>query len=149
MLSEPTADDMMAVCSEVPDVGLEVSQAVSRASSTLEGSLQCQDAGPSRPTPMEVTEEPSSLEVATAEDPAPEGGAGSYPAPRVLPVVIRLWWVAQAATQPPRVLSVAQAATQPLRVFRWALLPTPPWTSMLGRLHLSPMGRRRCMLLQL
>jgi hypothetical protein len=25
MLSEPTADDMMAVCSEIPDVGLEVS----------------------------------------------------------------------------------------------------------------------------
>jgi hypothetical protein len=43
MLSEPTADDMMAICSEVPDVGLEVSRAVSRASTTLEGSLQCQD----------------------------------------------------------------------------------------------------------
>jgi hypothetical protein len=136
MLSEPTADDVMAVCSEVPDCGLEVSRAVSRASSTLEGSLQCQDAGPSRLTPMEVMEEPSALEVATAEDPAPEGGAGSYPAPRVLPVAIRLWWVAQAATQPPR-------------VFRWALLPTPPWTSMLGRLHLGPMGRRWCMLPQL
>jgi hypothetical protein len=81
MLSEPTADDVMAVCSEVRDVGLEVSRAVSRASSTFEGSLQCQDAGPSRPTPMEVTEEPSALEVATTEDPVPEGGAGSYPAP--------------------------------------------------------------------
>jgi hypothetical protein len=31
---------------------------------------------------MEVTEEPSALEVATAEDLAPEGGAGSYPAPK-------------------------------------------------------------------
>jgi hypothetical protein len=81
MLSKPIADDVMAVCSEVPNVGLEVSQVVSHASSTLEGSLQCQDAGPSRPTPMEVTEEPSALEVATAEDPAPEGGAGSYRAP--------------------------------------------------------------------
>jgi hypothetical protein len=30
---------------------------------------------------MEVTEELSALEVATTEDPAPEGGAGSYPAP--------------------------------------------------------------------
>jgi hypothetical protein len=29
---------------------------------------------------MEVTEEPSALEVATAEDPAPEGGVSSYPA---------------------------------------------------------------------
>jgi hypothetical protein len=45
MLSEPTADDMMDVCSEIPDVGLEVSRAVSRASSTLEGSLRCQEVG--------------------------------------------------------------------------------------------------------
>jgi hypothetical protein len=81
MLSEPTTDDVMAVCSEVPDGGLEVFRAVSRSSSTLEGILQCQDAGPSRPTPMEVTEEPSALEMATAEDLAPEGGAGSYLAP--------------------------------------------------------------------
>jgi hypothetical protein len=39
MLSEPTADGMMVVCSEIPDMGLEVSRAVSRASSTLEDSL--------------------------------------------------------------------------------------------------------------
>jgi hypothetical protein len=39
MLSEPTADDMMAICSEIPNMGLEVSRAVSQASSTLEGSL--------------------------------------------------------------------------------------------------------------
>jgi hypothetical protein len=113
MLSEPTADDVMAVCLEIPDAGLEVSRAVSRASSTLEGSLQWQDVGPSCPTPMEVTGEPTALEAAAAENPAPEGvassdpalvGSTSYnPAPRVLPVVIRLWWVAQAATQPPRV----------------------------------------------
>jgi hypothetical protein len=45
MLSEPTTDDMMNVCSEIPDMGLEVSRAVSRASSTLEGSLRCQDVG--------------------------------------------------------------------------------------------------------
>jgi hypothetical protein len=81
MLSEPTADDVMVVCSEVPDGGLEVSRAVSRTLLTLEGSLQCQDTGPSHLTPMEVTEEPSALEVDTAEDLAPEGGAGSYPAP--------------------------------------------------------------------
>jgi hypothetical protein len=80
MLSKPTADDVMVVCSEVPDGGLEVSRAVSRASSTLEGILQCQDDGPSCPTPMEVTEEPSALEMATAEDLAPEGVAGSDPA---------------------------------------------------------------------
>jgi hypothetical protein len=82
MLSEPTADDVMVVCLEIPDVGLEVSRAMSRASLTLEGSLQCQDDGPSRPTHMEVTEEPSALEVATTEDPATEGGAGSYQAPK-------------------------------------------------------------------
>jgi hypothetical protein len=61
-------------------VGLEVFRAVSRASSTLEGSLQCQDIGPSHPIPMEVAEDPSALEMATAEDPAPEGVAGSDPA---------------------------------------------------------------------
>jgi hypothetical protein len=54
---------------------------VSRASSTLEGSLPCKNTDPSHPTPMEVAEGPSSLEVATAEDPAPEGGAGSDLAP--------------------------------------------------------------------
>jgi hypothetical protein len=80
MLSEPTANDVMAVCLEILDMGLEVSRAVSRASSTLEGSLQCQDVGPSCPTPMEVTGEPSTLEAAAVENPALEGGAGSYPA---------------------------------------------------------------------
>jgi hypothetical protein len=82
MLSEPTADDMMDVCSEIPDVGLEVSRAVSSASSTLEGSLRCQEVGQDYPTPMEVTEDPSILEVTVAENPAPKGGAGSYPAPK-------------------------------------------------------------------
>jgi hypothetical protein len=81
MVSEPTADDMMAVYSKIPDMGLEVSRAVSRASSTLEVSLQCQDVGQDCLIHMEVTEDPSALEVAVAENPAPEGGAGSYPAP--------------------------------------------------------------------
>jgi hypothetical protein len=106
MLSEPTAGDMMDVCSDIPDVGLEVSRAVSHALSTLEGSLRCQEVGQDCPTPMEVTEDPLALEVAVAENPAPKGGAGGYLAPRVSPVVIRLWWVARAATQPPRVLPV-------------------------------------------
>jgi hypothetical protein len=39
MLSEPTNGDMMDVCSDTPDVGLEVSWAASHASSTLEGGL--------------------------------------------------------------------------------------------------------------
>jgi hypothetical protein len=89
MLSEPTTGDPPAICSEVPDSGLslldsagqEVTHAVSRSLSTLEGSIQCRDAGLSHPTPMEVNEEPSALEVATTEDPAPESGADSYPAP--------------------------------------------------------------------
>jgi hypothetical protein len=82
MLSEPTDGDMMDVCSDIPDVGLEVSRAASHASSTLEGGLRCQEVGQDCPTPMEVTEDPSALEVAVAENPAPKGGAGGYPAPK-------------------------------------------------------------------
>jgi hypothetical protein len=89
MLSEPPEDDIPAICPEVPDSGLslldyagqEVTRVVPRASSILEGSLLCRDADLSHLTPMEVVEGPSALEVATAEDPALEGGAGSYPAP--------------------------------------------------------------------
>jgi hypothetical protein len=90
MLLEPPANDIPVVCSEVPNGGLslldfagqEVTRSVSRASSTLEGSLPCRDAGLSHLTPMEVAEGPSALEVATVEDPALEGGVGSYPAPK-------------------------------------------------------------------
>jgi hypothetical protein len=81
MLLEPTVDDMMDVCSGAPNVGLEVSRAVSRTSSTLEGSLRCQEAGQDCPTPMEVAEDPSASEVAVAENPAPKGDVGGYPAP--------------------------------------------------------------------
>jgi hypothetical protein len=81
MLSEPTDGDMMDVCSDIPDVGLEVSRAASRASSTLEGGLRCQEVGQDCPTPMEVTEDPSALEVVVAENPATKGGAGGYLAP--------------------------------------------------------------------
>jgi hypothetical protein len=45
LLSEPTDGDMMDICSDIPDVGLEVSRAVSRASSILEGGLQSQEIG--------------------------------------------------------------------------------------------------------
>jgi hypothetical protein len=79
MLSEPTADDMMGFCSEIPDMGLEVSRVVSHASSTLEGSLRCQDIGQDCPTHMEVTEDPSALEVVVAENPVLKGSAGSHP----------------------------------------------------------------------
>jgi hypothetical protein len=89
ILSKPPEADIPTVCSEVPNGGLslldsteqEVTRVVSRASSTLEGSLPCKNTDLSRPTPMEVAEGPSALEVAAAEDPAPEGGAGSDLAP--------------------------------------------------------------------
>jgi hypothetical protein len=81
MLSEPTDGDMMDVFSDIPDVGLEVSWAASHASSTLEGGLRCQEVGLDCPTPMEVTEDPSAVEVDVTEDPAPKGGASDYPAP--------------------------------------------------------------------
>jgi hypothetical protein len=67
MLLEPTDGDMMDVCSDTLDVGLEVSRAASRASSTLEGGLRCQDVGQDCSIPMEVTENPSALEVAIVE----------------------------------------------------------------------------------
>jgi hypothetical protein len=89
ILSEPPEADIPAVCLEVLDGGLsllgsagqEVTRVVSRASSTLDGSLPCKDTYPSYLTPMEVAEGPSALEVAAAEDPSPEGVAGSDPAP--------------------------------------------------------------------
>jgi hypothetical protein len=80
MLSEPTDGDMMGVCSDIPGVGLEVSRVASRASSTLEGDLQCQEVGQDCPTPMEVTEDPSALEVAVAENPVLIGDVGVCPA---------------------------------------------------------------------
>jgi hypothetical protein len=85
ILSEPPEANIPAVYSEVPDGGLslldsagqEVIRVVSRASSTLEDSLPCKDTDLSYPTPMEVVEGPSTLEVAATENPAPEGVAGS------------------------------------------------------------------------
>jgi hypothetical protein len=92
ILSEPPKADITTICSEVPDGGLslldsvrlEVTRVVSHASSTLEGSLPCKDTDLSHPTPMEMAEGPSALEVAAAEDLAPEGGTGSYLAPEVV-----------------------------------------------------------------
>jgi hypothetical protein len=80
MLSEPTDGDMMDVCSDTPDVGLEVSRVASRASSTLEGGLWSQEVGQGRSIPMKATENPSALEVAVAENPILKGGAGGCPA---------------------------------------------------------------------
>jgi hypothetical protein len=81
LLSEPTDGGMMDVCSDIPDVGLELSRAASRASSTLECGLQSQEAGLGCSIPMEVTENLSALEVAAAKNPVPKDGASGYPAP--------------------------------------------------------------------
>jgi hypothetical protein len=142
MLSESTDGDMMDVCSDVPDVGLEVSRAASRASSTLEGGLQCQEVGQDCLTPMEVTEDPSALEVVVAENPAPKGGVGSYPAPegvagndpaRVGSASCNL--APEGATgSDPAPMGGASCNPAP-RVSERALLPIPPWMSMSCRLH--------------
>jgi hypothetical protein len=81
LLSEPIDGGMMEVCADMPDVGLELSQAASRASSTLERGLKSQEANLDCSIPMEVVEDPSALEVAATENPVPEDGAGIYLAP--------------------------------------------------------------------
>jgi hypothetical protein len=81
MLSEPADDDMIDICSYIPEVGLELSQVVSRASSTLESGLQSQEVGHGFSIPMEVTESPSALEVAVAENPVLKDGDSGCPAP--------------------------------------------------------------------
>jgi hypothetical protein len=104
LLSEPADGGAMDVCVDVLDAGLGSFRAASRASSTLERGLEGQQADLGCPAPMEVTEGPSALEVAAAENSALKDGVGTHPAPRVLPGVTRLGWVTQTATQPPRVL---------------------------------------------
>jgi hypothetical protein len=81
LLSEPVDGGTMDACVDVLDAGLGSSRAASRASSTLERGLEGQEAGLDCPTPMEVTEGPSALEVAAAENSALKNGVGAYPAP--------------------------------------------------------------------
>jgi hypothetical protein len=72
ILSEPPEADILTIYLEVPDGGLllhdsagqEVTQVVSRTSSTLEGGLPCESTDPSHPAPMDVAEESLALEVA-------------------------------------------------------------------------------------
>jgi hypothetical protein len=131
ILLEPPKADIPTICSKVPDGGLllpesagqEVTRVVSRASSTLEGSLPCKNADPSHPTPMEVAEGPSALEVVAAEGPAPEGGAGGDPAPEGV----------TGSSLAPRVVLVV---IQPPRVLEHALSLLLPWRSTLDRLSL-------------
>jgi hypothetical protein len=65
----------------VPAVGVELSRAASRASSTLERGFKSQEADLDCSVPMEVVENPSALEVAAIEDSVPKDGACVYPAP--------------------------------------------------------------------
>jgi hypothetical protein len=89
ILPEPSEADIPTICLEVPDGGLllhdsagqEVTRVVSRASLTLEGGLPCENADLSHPTPMDMAEGSSALEVAAAEGPTPEGGVGCDLAP--------------------------------------------------------------------
>jgi hypothetical protein len=81
LLSEPADGGAMDVCVDAPDAGLGSSRAASRASSTLERGLEGQEAGLDCTAPTEVTEGPSALEVAVAENSALKDGAGAYPAP--------------------------------------------------------------------
>jgi hypothetical protein len=81
LLSEPIDDGMMGACTDMPDVGLELSRAASRASSTLERGLKSQETDLNCSVPMEVAENPSALEVADVENPVPKDGASVYPAP--------------------------------------------------------------------
>jgi hypothetical protein len=81
LLSEPADGGMMEVCADVPNAGLELSRAASRASSTLECGLKGEEAGLDCTAPMEVVEGPSALEVAVTEGSALKDGANAYPAP--------------------------------------------------------------------
>jgi hypothetical protein len=79
MLSELADGDMMDVCSDIPEVGLELSRVASRALSTLESGLRSQEVGQGCSIPMEVTESPLALEVAIVENPVLKDGASGCP----------------------------------------------------------------------
>jgi hypothetical protein len=81
LLSEPADGGMMDICADVPDAGLDLSRAASRASSTLERSLKGQEACLDCFAPMEMVEGPSALEVAVTEGSTLKDGASAYPAP--------------------------------------------------------------------
>jgi hypothetical protein len=81
LLSEPADGGMMEICADVPAVGLELSRAASRASSTLERGFRSQEVDLDCSVPMEVAKNPSALEVAITENTVPKDGACVYPAP--------------------------------------------------------------------
>jgi hypothetical protein len=104
----------MDVCAGVLDAGLGSSRAASRASSTLERGLEGQEAVLDFPAPMEVTEGPSALEVAGAENSTLKDGAGAYPAPEGV------------AGDDPAQMGSASCDPAP-RVSEWVLPPIHPW----------------------
>jgi hypothetical protein len=81
LLSEPADGGMMEVCADVPDAGLELSRAASRASSTLERGLKSREADLDCSVPMEVFEGPSALEVAATKSSVLKDGASVCLAP--------------------------------------------------------------------
>jgi hypothetical protein len=81
LLSEPADGDTMDVCADVFDAGLGSSQAASHASSTLERGLEGQETDFDRLTLVEVTEGPSALEAAAAENLTLRDGVDAYPDP--------------------------------------------------------------------
>jgi hypothetical protein len=81
LLSEPADDGATDVCADVLDAGLGSSRAASRASSTLERGLEGQETDLDRLVPMEITEGPSALEAAVAENLVLKDGVDTYPAP--------------------------------------------------------------------
>jgi hypothetical protein len=138
LLSEPVDDGVMEVCADVLDAGLRSS----RASSTLERDLEGRKTDLDHPGPMEVTEGPSALEVATAESLDPKGGVDTCPAPENVVGMTWFGWEVQATAQPPRVLPgmirlkrAVQTMTQPPRMSEQGLPLVLPWTFMRGRLH--------------
>jgi hypothetical protein len=110
------------------------SRAASRASSTLERGLEGQEADLDCPAPMEVTEGPSALEVAAAENSALKDGVGAHPAPegvaggdsaRMGNANCDLAPEGVAGDDPARV--GAQTMTQPPRVSERVLPLVLPW----------------------
>jgi hypothetical protein len=81
LLSEPADGGATDVCADVLDAGLGSSRAASRASSTLERGLEGQETDLDRLVSMEVTEGPSALEAATAENLVLKDGVDTYLAP--------------------------------------------------------------------
>jgi hypothetical protein len=138
LLSEPVDDGVMEACADALDAGLRSS----RASSTLERDLEGRETDLDRPGLMEVTEGPSALEEATAENLDPQGGVDTCPAPEDVAGddLVRVGSVSHcpapegAAGDDPAQVGSANYDPAP-RVSERGLPPVLPWTFMRDRLH--------------